>query len=92
MGFMIKRTSGSLILVPALRTLFLCCIDMTNFDMTVFASSYILFDHVWYLSLGNLMFSNEQKGVNQEWAEGRGNRSGWRENYENILVEKIYFQ
>lgn len=40
-------------------------VAMSNFNMEVFALSYILFCHVYLLSLRNLRFSGErQNGVN----------------------------
>lgn len=52
-------------------------VTMSNFNMEVFALSYILFCRVYLLSLRNLRFSNErQKGVNLDGVGIGGNLGG----------------
>lgn len=50
------RMGGCLNIVPALGTLFLLWVAVSNFKMTFFALSYILFCYVWLLSLEAVLF------------------------------------
>ena len=58
------KMSGFLMFVLALGTLILLLVNMSNFNVVVFASSYyILFCYGWLLSIRSLLFSDErQKG------------------------------
>ena len=50
----------SQILVPALRALFICCLPCAAWRWGFVLSYYILFCHVWLLSLGIFFFSKER--------------------------------
>lgn len=62
---------GSLTLAPAIGTLFSCGVVMSNFNMIIFASSYILFCHIWLFSFECLLFSNEKQKENRSRGIGR---------------------
>ena len=77
---------------------FFCLVALSNTDVIFFAFCYyILFCHVWLLSLKNLFFYSERKKENESWGEGRwrdtGRNRGRRNCNQDVLYEKtIYFQ
>lgn len=59
---------------------------MSNFNVIALASSYILFCHVWLLTLRNLFFSNErQKGSGSLWDKGSGEKLGEEDEGETVI-------
>lgn len=87
------RKSGSLASVPTLGTFppvgFLC---LTAIWWVFFSSSYILYCHMWPLSLRSLSFYNKRQKWSQSRREERWKGTGkirGRENWnQNILYEK----
>lgn len=95
MGFLTVRTSGSLILVPALWTLSSCWFTVSNFNMIGFAFCCIL---CYFIMLGCYLletcsFLMRHRKGSQLGREGRKEELGtaWsrgRGNYQDILYQK----
>lgn len=87
------RTSEPLIIVPVLGTFFL---GMYVTVMLVFASSYVLFCHVWFSFLRSLLFSNERQNKSEPGWEEREKELGEVEkgdyNQDILYNKRIYLQ
>lgn len=53
--------SGFLIHLPVLRLFSFYQVAISKSDMMDFALSYVLFGHLWFLSLRGLFFSNRRQ-------------------------------
>lgn len=94
--------SVSLILLPALWTIFYCWVALYSFSVRAFALSYyIMFCPVWFLSFGGLLFfgrgcsGSRSMGKGWYWSIAKGaGRSRGRGNYgQDALYHRIiYFQ
>lgn len=70
------KMSGSLTILPGLRTPFLLLGCNFQLQLEAFASTYyVLFFHIWLLSIRILFFSNEIQKGNGYGVEGEGGRN-----------------